>query len=211
MTAYYQPPLTPLGNQIGVAGAGGNPGNYGMTKSPYFTIANQFLPRNLHDVIRWARYITLHSPVTTEVLRKLSTYPITEFIIDSENRDTVALYKRIFDSFKLKTALHDIGFEYHTVGNVFVSLYFPIQRTLQCPNCGTDHNAKNAPFAQFKEFSFVGTCPKCSTQVRFLRKDTKSTNISDMNIIKWDPLNISVNHNIITGEYEYYSRKLVQS
>lgn len=206
MTAYYQPPLTPLGSQIGVAGAGGNPGNYGMTKSPYFTIANQFLPRNLHDVIRWARYITLHSPVTTEVLRKLSTYPITEFIIDSENRDTVALYKRIFESFKLKTALHDIGFEYHTVGNVFVSLYFPIQRTLQCPHCGTDHNAKNAPFAQFKEFAFVGKCPKCDSTVRFLRKDTKSTNISDMNIIKWDPLNISVNHNIITGEYEYYYR-----
>ena len=206
MTAYYQPPLTPLGSQIGVAGAGGNPGNYGMTKSPYFTIANQFLPRNLHDVIRWARYITLHSPVTTEVLRKLSTYPITDFIIDSENRDTVALYKRIFESFKLKTALHDIGFEYHTVGNVFVSLYFPIQRTLQCPHCGTDHNAKNAPFAQFKEFAFVGKCPKCDSTVRFLRKDTKSTNISDMNIIKWDPLNISVNHNIITGEYEYYYR-----
>ena len=203
MTAHYQPPLTPLGNQIGVGGSGGS---YAMTKSPYFSIANQFLPRNLHDVIRWARYITLQSPVTTEVVRKLSTYPITDFVIDSEHRDTVALYKKIFNSFKLKTSLHDIGFDYHTLGNVFLSVYFPIQRTLTCPHCKTEHNAKTAPFAEFKNFEFVGRCPVCSTTARFLRKDTKSVNIDDMNIIKWDPLNISVNHNIITGEYEYYYR-----
>lgn len=203
MTAYYQPPLTPLGNQVGM---GGSVGNYAMTKSPYFSIASQFLPRNLHDVIRWARFITLQSPVTTEVVRKLSTYPITDFIVDSEHRDTVELYKRIFKSFKLKTALHDIGFDYHTLGNVFLSVYFPIHRTLVCQNCGIEHNAKNAPFAEFKNFEFVGRCPSCSTTGKFTRKDTKSVNVEDMNIIKWDPLNVAVNHNVITGEYEYYYR-----
>ena len=178
----------------------------GMTKSPYFTIANQFLPRNLHDVIRWARYITLHSPVTTEVIRKLSTYPITEFVIDSENKDVLEVYGRVFKSFKLKRALHDIGFEYHTLGNVFISIYYPIQRTLVCPYCKLEHNAKKAPFIQFKNYQFVGTCPSCGSSATFIRKDTKSLNIDDMNIIKWDPLNIAVNHNMITGEYEYYYR-----
>lgn len=202
MSNFYQPPLNPMGNQVGVAGSG----NYAMTKSPYFSIANQFLPRNLHDVIRWARYITLNSPVTTEVIRKLSMYPITEFVIDSEHRDTVELYKKIFTSYKLKTALHDIGFEYHTLGNVFVSVYYPIHRTLVCKNCGSAHNAKTATFVDFKNYEFVGTCPVCSKAGTFQRKDTKSLNIDDMNIIKWDPLNISVNHNIITGEYEYYYR-----
>lgn len=177
-----------------------------MTKSPYFTVANQFLPRNLHDVIRWARYITLHSPVTTEVIRKLSTYPITEFIVDSENKDVLEVYSKIFKSFKLKRALHDIGFEYHTLGNVFVSIYYPIQRMLMCPHCKIEHSAKKASFIQFKDYKFVGTCPSCGNSATFLRKDTKSLNIEDMNIIKWDPLNISVNHNIITGEYEYYYR-----
>lgn len=178
----------------------------GMTKSPYFTVANQFLPRNLHDVIRWARYITLHSPVTTEVIRKLSTYPITDFVIDSENKDVLEIYNKIFKSFKLKRALHDIGFEYHTIGNVFISIYYPIQRMLVCPYCKLEHNAKKASFVQFKNYQFVGTCPSCGSSATFLRKDTKSLNIEDMNIIKWDPLNISVNHNIITGEYEYYYR-----
>lgn len=177
-----------------------------MTKSPYFSIANQFLPRNLHDVIRWARYITVQSPVTTEVVRKLSTYPITEFVIDSEHRDTVSMYKRIFQSFKLKTSLHDIGFDFHTIGNVFLSVYFPIQRSLVCKNCGTPHAAKNATFVEFKNFEFVGKCPVCNSKGTFERRDTKSLNVDDMNIIKWDPLNISVNHNPITGEYEYYYR-----
>lgn len=203
MSSYYQPPLTPLGNQIGV---GGTSGNYAMTKSPYFSIAHQFLPRNLHDVIRWARYITLQSPVTTEVVRKLSTYPITDFVVDTEHRDTAELYKSIFNSFRMKSSLHDIGFDYHTLGNVFVSVYYPIQRTLVCRNCGIEHNAKNAEFAVFKNFEFLGRCPACGVTGKFTRKDTKSLNVQDMNIIKWDPVNISVNHNVITGEYEYYYR-----
>lgn len=203
MTIYYQPPLTPIGSQYGTTGAGSN---YGVTKSPYFSIANQFLPRNLHDVIRWARYITLHSPVTTEVIRKLSTYPITEFIVDTENKDTQALYSRVFDSFRMKTSLHDIGFDYHTLGNVFLSVYFPIQRSLVCPVCGTAHNAKHADFVKFESFSFKGKCTVCSNSVTFNRVDTKSLSIDDMNLIKWDPINISVNHNVITGEYEYYYR-----
>lgn len=201
MSQYYQPPLTPgFGNPMG------NPyrTDYGPTKNPFFATSNQFLPRNLHDVIRWARFITIQSPLTTEVIRKMATYPITEFVVDTEKTGTKAKYDEIFRSFDLKSTLHDIGFEYHTVGNVFISIYFPIHRTLKCPHCSQEYNAKNAHFASFRNYVFEGECPSCVTKVKFDRKDTKSTNISDMNIIKWDPVNIAVHHNPITGEYEYY-------
>jgi hypothetical protein len=82
------------------------------------------MPRNLHDVIRWARYITVQSPTTTEVIRKQCTYPITEFIVDTNSDEIEAKYKELFESFKLKQKLQDIGFDYHTLGNVFVSVYF---------------------------------------------------------------------------------------
>lgn len=182
-----------------------NPYALGQNSSPWFTIANQFLPRNLHDVIRWARYITIQSPTTTEVIRKFSTYPITEFIIDTKNDKTEKRYKEIFSSFKLREALHDIGFEYHTSGNVFVSIYFPIQRSLVCSSCGVIFNVKQmGKHIQFKNWKFSGKCPHCSATTNFTIKDTKSMNVKDMNLIKWNPLNISVNHNPITGEYEYY-------
>jgi hypothetical protein len=46
--------------------------------------------------------------------------------------------------------------------------------------------------------------PKCQYKGNFVSKDTKSVNIADMNIIKWDPENIAVAYNAITDESEYY-------
>lgn len=197
-TPYQPPPIPGTSGQL-------QSGNFATASSPWFSVSNQFLPRNLHDVIRWAKYITVQSPVTTEVIRKFATYPITDFIVKTKSEATKAKYEEIFKSFKLKSALHNIGFEYYTVGNVFVSIYFPIHRTLYCPICNGNTNAKAAEFAQFKNYEFVGNCPHCDAKgVTFTRRDTKSVNIEDMNLIQWDPINISVNFNPITGEYEYY-------
>jgi hypothetical protein len=200
MSDLYQAPLAPG------MGANGNPlgGNYAPSANPYFTMANQFMPRNLHDVIRWSRYITIQSPVTTEVLRKLSTYPITEFVIDTSSDKLREKYREVFKSFRLKTTLHNIGFEYYSLGNVFLSVYFPVQRTLTCQHCQAKYNAKTSEFTKFKKYEFEGVCPACGKNGTFKVTDTKSTNVNDMNIIKWDPTHIVVNHNPITGESEYY-------
>lgn len=197
---YYNPPLIP-----GMT-AGTNPlaGNYAATPNPFFTVANQFLPRNLHDVIRWARFITLQSPVTTEVIRKLSTYPITDFIVDTTDKTVKERYEEIFKYTRLKSALHDIGFEYYTIGNVFLSIYFPIQRMLRCPSCSQEYNAKTATFTTFRNYEFHGVCPACGFKGNFIRKDSKSFDIRDLNLVRWDPVHIAVNHNPITNEYEYY-------
>jgi hypothetical protein len=196
----YQPPPIP-----GTSGRLPGDNTLATASSPWFSVSNQFLPRNLHDVIRWAKYITVQSPVTTEVIRKYATYPITDFVIKTKSEATKNKYESIFKSFKLKSALHNIGFEYYTVGNVFVSIYFPIHRTLFCPHCNGNVTAKNAEFTQFKNYNFVGDCPFCDSKgVTFTRRDTKSMNIDDMNLIQWDPININVNFNPITGEYEYY-------
>lgn len=201
MTNLYQPPLIPgIGSSTGPMGGG----SHAQTRNPFFSVGNQFLPRNLHDVIRWVRFITIQSPVTTEVLRKLATYPITDFIYSVKDEAVKEKYKALIKSFKLRTVLHDIGFQYFTVGNVFVSVYFPIHRSFKCPSCNTVHGATQATFLSFKNFTFSGKCPVCGNSHSFERLETKSLSIKDMNIIIWDPLNISVNHNPITGKSEYY-------
>lgn len=182
----------------------GNTFNFGQTPNPWFTVANQFLPRNLHDVIRWSRYITTQSPTITEVIRKLASYPITDFEVKSKENTTVEKYQQIFKLLRLRQHLQEIGFSYHTLGNAFISLYFPILRMLRCPSCSTDYHAKKASFISFKKYEFKGICPHCNYSGVFERIDRKSMNIKDMNIIQWDPINIVVNHNPITGESEYY-------
>lgn len=186
------PPLMPFGN-----------GN-GQSTNPWFTIANQFTPRNLHDVIRWARYIILQSPTTSEVVRKHSTYPITDFKYDTHKDSLRERYKVILKSLRLKEVLQNVGFEYYTLGNSFISVYFPIQRSIICPTCGTSHSAKKANFATFSQYEYRGTCPVCNNKVTFKREDTKSTNVDDMNIIQWTPEHLVINNNPITGEKEFY-------
>jgi hypothetical protein len=190
---------------------GGNAGglygsNRAQTKNPFYSVGNQFLPRNLHDVIKWVRFITIQSPVTTEVLRKLATYPITKFIYEAKDAAVKLKYEKIESSFKLKSVLHDIGFQYHTIGNVFVSVHFPIHRSYTCPSCAAFYTANSnaSSFLTFKDYKLTGVCPACKEKGVFIRKDSRSANIEDMNVIVWDPLNISVNHNIFTGKSEYY-------
>lgn len=176
----------------------------GTTPNPWYNLANQFTPRNLHDVIKWSRYITVQSPTITEVIRKLSTYPITDFIPDTKDQVVKDKYLEIIKSIGLKGKIEDAGFDHYTIGNVFLSIYFPIHRTLKCTACGTEHNAKNLKNVKFKKYEFHGNCPSCSSNVVYERKDRKSYNIEDMNIVKWAAENVSVNHNPITGESEFY-------
>lgn len=203
MSSLYQPPLIPgLGSYNGPMGSG----NLAQTRNPFFSVSNQFLPRNLHDVIRWVRFITLHSPVTTEVVRKLSTYPITKFTYEAKDPAVREKYEQITKSFRLTNALHDIGYQYFTVGNVFLSIYYPFNRTYRCPNtgCRSLFGAANAEFLKFKNYAMQGVCPVCNQSSVFERIDQKSKNIADMNLIIWDPLNISVNHNPISGKSKYF-------
>ena len=172
--------------------------------NPWFNVANQYTPRNLQDLIKWVKYITLQSPTVTEVLRKFSTYPITDFVIDTKTTKTRETYQSLFKSLKLKEVLQNIGFQYWTLGNVFISLYFPITRTLKCPSCQSTYPAKAATWSKFVKYKFMGTCPKCSFNGEFEVADTKSTNIEDLNVILWDPQDISTEHNPLTGETLYY-------
>lgn len=203
MSNLYQPPLVP-GAMAHAAYAG--QGSHAVTKNPYFTVASQFLPRNLHDVIRWARFIAIKSPVTTEVIRKLATYPITSFTYSSESPAVKAKYEEIIKSFSLRRSLHDIGFQYHTIGNVFISIYMPFVRTFKCPSpiCATTYGADKADFLKWEGWQFKGKCPKCNQTGIFTRYETKSNDIKQMNLIRWDPTHIVVNHNPISGKSEYY-------
>jgi hypothetical protein len=179
----------------------------GTLPNPFFNQANQFIPRSFHDIIKWSRYITTQAPTTTEVIRKLSSYPITDFLMDSDQELTVDTYKKIFKSIKFKEKLCDFGFDFYTLGNVYTSIYFPIDRHLHCPSCKSSYEVKAAMrsgFAAFKKWVFQGECPNCLQKVNYKVVDTKSRDISRINLVKWKPEHVSLNHNPVTGESEFY-------
>ena len=59
--------------------AGLNSSVYGQTETPsqFFTIAGQFLPRDLNGIVKWAYYLLNQEPLVNEVIRKLASFPIT--------------------------------------------------------------------------------------------------------------------------------------
>lgn len=186
---------------IPLSGAG-----MGQQGNPWFTVANQFVPRNLHDVIRWSRYITLQSPTTSEVIRKYATYPVTEFIYDTKGGADIETYRALTKSLKLKEYLQNVGFEYFTLGNVFCSVYFPHIRMVICPTCRTEYNIKKLKDAKYRKHKYTCSCAKCDYKGPMEFRDEALKDPSKINLINWTPENIIVNHNPITGEYDYYYR-----
>ena len=137
----------------------------------------------------------------------MATYPITEITISTPKEALKERYEEIFESVHLIDKLSDGGFDYHAYGNSFTSLYFPMDRFLECPHCKASYESRKAldkKFVRWKKWNFEGECPGCSSNVTFKRTDIKSKDISRINVIKWKPDDISLNNNPITGDVDYY-------
>lgn len=177
----------------------------GGMSNPFYLLANQFLPRNFNDVIRWSRFVLVNSPTLFEVVRKYSTYPVTSFIVKGKVKSHEETWKKVIKKLKLKTTLEEIGFSYHTMGNCYFSIYFPLMRMCVCPSCTTEYNYSDSlHFIKFKNGKFEGVCPKCNYKGPLTRKDRKSLSIEDMSIVTWPVENVSVHKNPITGTTNYY-------
>lgn len=177
----------------------------GGAPNPFYVVSTQFLPRNFNDVIRWSRFVITQSPTLMEVIRKLATYPITEFIINTPNKAAKDKYTKILKSIRLKSFLNEVGFDHYTLGNVYISIYFPINRFLQCPTCYTEYKYEDVKDSiRFKNYIFEGACKKCQHSGAFTRIDRKSMDIEDMNLIRWPVENVSVHRNPITNKTDYY-------
>lgn len=181
----------------------------GQLPNPFYTVANQFIPRNYHDILKWSRYVLTQSPTVAEVIRKMSSYPITDFNVQTSKEGVKARYIKLIKSLKLKQKLSDIGFDYYSLGNTYSSVYFPMDRLLTCPECASTMGCREAmedKHISFKRYQFMGSCsnPKCGYTGVFKHIDTKSRDVSRINLVKWNPENIALNNNPITGETEYF-------
>lgn len=177
----------------------------GGASSPFYLLSNQFLPRNFNDVIRWSRFALVNSPTLAEVVRKYSTYPITSFIITSKIEAHKKSWKKIIKKVKLKSFLEEAGFSYHSMGNFYFSVYFPLIRMLTCPSCESEYSYEDSlGFLKFRNYNFEGTCPKCQKQGEFKRSDRKSMSVESLSLVSWPVENVSVHKNPITGDTNYY-------
>jgi hypothetical protein len=79
--------------------------------------------------------------------------------------------------------LAEIGDNFMVYGNVFVTIYFPFDRYLVCPHCGTRYLSSKVPYKfDSKNAAFNMRCPKCEIDIVAGREDIRSDDTSRVKV-----------------------------
>jgi len=185
--------------------AGGSRGR-GSHPNPMFDFITGFAPRKLKDLFRWVEYLYYNSAHIFAALKKFAEYPVTEVILESNDESLTNNWERVLQkSIKIKTVGISSGLDLHLYGNSFTSVYHPFNRFLICQDCKARTGIRKITYKfNLKSLSFSYDCPACETKTTGTILDEKSSDESRINVIRWDPKLMDINHNPITNESVYY-------
>lgn len=174
--------------------------------NPMFDFLTGFAPRKLKDLFRWVEYLYYNSAHVFAALKKFSEYPVTDLDIDSADEALVKNWTDLLhDHLKIRAVSVKTGLDMHLYGNSMISVYAPFNRFLICSKCNARAGIRQVNYKfKLKSMSFHYTCPACHTKSVGKLEDKRVAAKERINVIRWDPKLMDINHNPITGEDEYY-------
>lgn len=174
--------------------------------NPMFDFVTGFVPRRLRDLFAWMEYLYYNSAQVFAALKKFSEYPITDISYNTTNRATEDRTKELLEKIlRVKDILILAGRDRWIYGNAFISLYQPFARFLKCPSCGKLVNIQHVNYRfKFTPLVFEYTCRKCKRSVRGKVIDRRLTDPNRINVIRWDPKQMDIDHNLVSGQSVYY-------
>jgi hypothetical protein len=174
--------------------------------SPFFDIAHTYLPVTVKQLFKWCRYYFLTNPLINATVFKLSEYPVTDIIIDHEDPEVKKRWTEYFqDHLRYRSFQVESGLDFHAYGNGYVSLGFPFKKFLFCNACNfRDEASKIRTNWIFTNFNFRLTCPRCGRVGDATPKDVYYKNASGIKTIRWNPEDVEVRYNDMTGDYTYF-------
>lgn len=196
-----------------MSGANSDPTILGLARNrgashpnPAFDFLSGFAPRKLKDLFRWVEYLYYNSAHIFAAMRKFAEYPVTSISYTEPDGALTKNWDRVLiKSIKVKNVSLYSGLDLQLYGNSFISLYHPFNRFLVCDQCNAKAGIKKVKYTfSLKGLKFTYTCPACDKRTTGTLKDEKVSDESRINVIRWDPKLIDINHNPITGESKYY-------
>lgn len=173
--------------------------------SPFFDVAQQFLPDNVHQLMLWCRFYFLTQPILNVACQKMAEYPVTPIVWETEDNELRKVYKGVEDMLRFRQFQVEIGLDYNVYGNAFASVFFQLDKYLVCTKCKERYRAsKNRSLYRWKGGRFVLHCSKCGFNGIAQQADVYPRNIRAARLVRWNPENVEIKHNEITGSSRYY-------
>jgi len=177
-----------------------------MYNNQFFDYLSEQLPRNHSEMFKWCEMVYANSPALVNGINKLINYPITDFIYESDSKDIKEATKKLLEEdLDMFSHLLNMGVDHYIYGNTFRSIYFPFVRMLKCKICGTEINIEQANY-KLKKGDFLLSCANCQRTAIANIEDRDIQSFKDIKLVTWDPKNIELNSNPITGTCRYYYR-----
>lgn len=198
-------------NAMGFSGSGSRFDSHGQSgagtmryPSPFFDIGHTYLPTSVKQMFKWCRYYFMVNPLINAVTYKMAEYPITQIQVkeaDSVLRDK--WMKLIETGLKLRKVLIEIGLDYFCYGNAFITIHWPIQKSLICSNCKCKQQIKNAIY-KFRNYRFYLACSACQVTAEAGVEDLNIKDLKGIRIVRWNPEYITPEHNEVTNKTDYF-------
>lgn len=179
--------------------------------SAWWDMAHMDLPTTIKSLFAKCRYHALLNPLVSSTVRKMSSYPITEIVIDDQPELGFDKSKKrwedlLFRVLKVQEFQVNIGLNYNTFGNCLVSIVYPFFKFIKCPGCGFEDRIKRLQFRKdwdFKDFEYHLNCSKCKRSGPAQVEDRWYRSYRDIKLNRWNPENIDIEFNPITQTVEY--------
>ena len=172
--------------------------------NPFYGIPEQYIPQNMNQMLDWANTFLLRFGFYRTALDKISRYFITQIMIDCDDEESKEEYQEAFDIIRWKEHLAESGLNMLAYGNDFVSINQGFNRFLLCPKCGKVSMIDRINNFKFDKGRYVYQCPGCSFKGVHKVIDKPNKDLERINIKHWDPTEIKVRYEDVTGEYEYF-------
>jgi hypothetical protein len=167
--------------QGGAVDLNGSPENvYAGLSTLWQTPGNQKGPTTIHQMFDFARFLWKHDPTFQQAVRRVIGYFLTDLeFYDPTHKaelkdEDINSYRQVLEErLNIKFALNQLLQTYFLYDNVIISLLPPIERRVQCPNCGMIHPLSVVVAEENSEFRFKYhakgvrfeiTCQRCNNR-----------------------------------------------
>ena len=154
-------------------------------------------------LMQWSRFFYDWHPIVHAAINKMVSYPITDFVFDTQNEKVRKNYEMVFNTLNIREILIRAGLDYFICGNAYISFIMPFLRTFKCPSCGFEATAEVAEFKPGVS-KLTMRCVKCSNVVEPEIKDSTTQNVKDLKVLLWNPMNVQVDYDEVMDNSEYF-------